>query len=141
MAYWSLSSIPELQHLPVRARRELLRRAVPMRTRVIMVVNPLLRGMIAQLIVVLLIAVTLGANRQEILVVAGLATIILVSLVSYLLQVRRIRGHIRREIIEQLAGERPPFCFGCGFDLRGTDAEQCPECGAPTVLPPKSSSA
>jgi hypothetical protein len=48
---------------------------------------------------------------------------------DYLYQMTRTRRVMRRAIAEALNGERPPFCFACGYNLQGCTGEKCPECG------------
>jgi DNA repair exonuclease SbcCD ATPase subunit len=43
---------------------------------------------------------------------------------------------LRSELAASFAGHRPPFCLHCGYDLRVTSADRCPECGRPVVIPP-----
>jgi hypothetical protein len=50
----------------------------------------------------------------------------------YLAELNRLRTTMRAEIAKAFAGQRPPFCFACGYDLRACDAPRCPECGKPT---------
>jgi hypothetical protein len=45
----------------------------------------------------------------------------------------RVRYHFVRRLIRDALfarGGRPALCFDCGYDLRSTDGDRCPECGA-----------
>lgn len=51
-------------------------------------------------------------------------------------QLEQVRQVMRRQIAEAFAGEMPPFCFECGYDVRVAGVmDVCPECGARLLLP------
>jgi hypothetical protein len=47
----------------------------------------------------------------------------------YLGELKGIRGRLRMEVAMGFGDERLPFCFSCGYDLRGSGEGRCPECG------------
>jgi predicted Zn-ribbon and HTH transcriptional regulator len=51
----------------------------------------------------------------------------------YQVVLQRVRAAMRTEIAEGFLGRRPPFCFGCGYDLRAFTDDRCPECGRPIL--------
>ena len=40
-----------------------------------------------------------------------------------------LRHAVRSVIRRTWRDGRPPVCYACGYDLRGTPADRCPECG------------
>ncbi|MEM9916154.1 MAG: hypothetical protein AAF911_14455 [Planctomycetota bacterium] len=50
------------------------------------------------------------------------------------LAVRSDRIRLRRAIAIYGDNYRLPVCARCDYDLRGSDSDHCPECGAPTRL-------
>jgi predicted Zn-ribbon and HTH transcriptional regulator len=61
--------------------------------------------------------------------ISAAVVVVASSVALYLYRLKRIRADMRRTLADAFLGERPPFCFNCGYDLRASDATRCPECG------------
>jgi hypothetical protein len=123
---WRIGDFPELEHLTPGQRAGVLAR-VPWWTYPIIVT----RAVIAGAFVGGIVAGSLASMAQppEVVAVGSALALALSSIGLYALQLARLRVLVRKSIADALRGERPPFCFACGYDLRGSDAACCPECG------------
>lgn len=64
-------------------------------------------------------------------------TTVIGGLLYYQHLVYRLRRGVREEMKRQLAGRPSPVCFGCGYNLEGSEkSDTCPECGAAVVVAP-----
>jgi uncharacterized paraquat-inducible protein A len=118
-----LSTLPELQHLTRKQRRMAIRRAVPVGTRFRLYFRPMLIGALMAAACTALVGIASTVLFVMLWMIA--------SVCLYTLDVRRLRYEIRKQIRDELAGERPPAGLRCHFDLRGCEGDSCPECGAP----------
>jgi hypothetical protein len=123
---WSIGQFPELRHLDPAQRKQVLRR-VPWWTYPLMMVLSMMAGLPVAIAATLLLSNDSAATGIFIF----LFTMALAGLCLYQYQLRRLRTAMRRAIQDGFAGQRPPFCFGCGYDLRGVRSDACPECGSP----------
>ena len=117
--FWLISQFPELDHLDPEQRAKVLSRA-PWWTYPLIIGRSFAPGAIViplGLCCTVHLAITIP-------VAVGLA------FWMYLRQINRLRTEMRAEIMEQYIGDRPPICLECGYDLRGSAADRCPECGA-----------
>jgi hypothetical protein len=51
---------------------------------------------------------------------------------------RRLRKRVQAIITAELGDGKLHHCLDCGYDLRGSDGELCPECGQPIRVAPPS---
>ena len=131
---WPWNRVPELAHLPARAREDLWS-AVSEETG---------RGQravwhvfLAFLLGCLLTGILMGYFHEHIpirrrIVDPLLAMPIVILPASVIAQHWRVtRRHVQARIRERFAGTRLPVCFSCGYNLRGLPDDQptCPECG------------
>jgi hypothetical protein len=124
--FWTIGQFPELDHLERRQRAVILA-SVPLWTYPVILVSSLIGGLIAGSILATLL-VWAGLK----LPVAGIVAVPLVALIAvamYALQISRLRVAMRQTIADAFQDDRPPFCFECGYDLRASKDEKCPECG------------
>ncbi|MEM6853090.1 MAG: hypothetical protein AAF593_01650 [Planctomycetota bacterium] len=141
--YFRLSSVPELQAFPREMRHVVVQRcfgyaaqipatsvapvmalvAVPTAGIFLGAVLSLFVSFVAPFPVVALLAVGFW-----VIATLGLAIAI------FPLAVRSDRIRLRRAIAIYGDNYRLPVCARCDYDLRGSDSDQCPECGAPTRL-------
>jgi hypothetical protein len=125
--HWLISRFPELDHLEPDQRAHLLRQ-VPWWTYPLIIGRAVIAALLIGVIAGVWLAAALGVSIAALAVMplaAGIAT----GLYGY--QLARVRGVMRRAIADGFRGKRMPFCFECGYDLRGLDAPRCPECGSP----------
>ncbi|HEY0009690.1 MAG TPA: hypothetical protein VGB55_13260, partial [Tepidisphaeraceae bacterium] len=54
------------------------------------------------------------------------------AMLFYVNQLAQVRRGMRGAIADGFRGQRLPFCFACGYDLRNHHADRCPECGSST---------
>jgi hypothetical protein len=123
---WKVSQFPELEHLEPGQRAAVLRR-VPWWTYWVMVVRAYLLG---SMIATVVGAVGLRGLPWALTIVTVVVVGVTTGVWYYLRQIGDLRGRMREQIAIEFSGRRPPFCFGCGYDLRGSGGETCPECGA-----------
>ena len=129
---WTIGQFPELDHLQPAERAALLAR-VPKWTYPLLVAGSLVQGL---LLGGLAFAYTFWMARSyPPSAVAGGLVAVAASLGLYRRHLGRVRTEMRRTLADAFIGERPPFCFQCGYDLRASDAERCPECGTSLKLP------
>jgi len=129
---WTLAQFPELDHLDPAARAQLLRR-VPWWTYPLIVVRAVFG---AGLLAGIAAGIVLQSFEPQVTAAALAAVAVTVAVWFYVLQLRRLRIELRKEVAERFRGQRPPFCFECGYDLRGLTMPSCPECGKPVVAGP-----
>jgi hypothetical protein len=126
---WSIGQFPELEYLEPGERAAVLG-GVPWWTYPVIVGRAVLGALVLGGLVVGMILRRVGPGVRW----AAYAVVVCgVAVGLYFLQLRRVRRLMRREIAVAFRGERPPFCFGCGYDLRGSGAGRCPECGRAIV--------
>jgi hypothetical protein len=122
---WLISRFPELEHLEPEQRAQLLK-GLPWWT------YPQLIG--RAVLGALLIAGVLGGalwssvDRQAAFILGSIVAVVF-GVWFYHQQLSVLRSFVRLEIAKAYSGERPPFCFKCGYDLRGSNEAACPECG------------
>ena len=130
--YWTIRQFPELQHLDAEHRAVLLRR-VPWWTYPLAIGRAAILGWGAGLIVwqmfALIVSFSGRPDFEGFTPWAGAAVGGLLAVGIYVLQMHRIRVVIRRVVASTYVGERLPFCFHCGYDLRESHGAGCPECG------------
>lgn len=125
--YWLISQFPELDHLEPDQRVRVLRQ-VPWWTYPLIAARAVFPSLLLSVLVGLRLAAILRSGSVmfvSIPLAAALATGL------YVYQLARVRSDMCRVIAEAFRGERTPFCFNCGYDLRDLDAARCPECGSP----------
>lgn len=127
--YWLISQFPELEHLERRQRAQVLAH-VPWWTYPVMVARAVLPALFLGAITAGLLAAGFGSDAAAFgaVPVAGA-----VAMFFYRYQLARLRTAMRQTILEALRGERLPFCFKCGYNLRDSIADRCPECGSPVL--------
>jgi hypothetical protein len=132
--YWRISSFPELNHLDPVEKADALSR-IPGWTYPLIIFGSFAVAMVVGGIAAAIASViTLARGSRD----AGPAwTLSIFSLVgwatwlaAYLWQIRRVRRAMRGEIARAFRGQKPPFCFACGYELRATTGGACPECGS-----------
>jgi hypothetical protein len=124
--FWTIGQFPELDHLEPAQRATLLRR-VPWWTYPQMAILAAVGAAgIAGAAAAIAYGVT-GSERAAVAVFVVAEGAAAVALYQVVLQ--RVRRAMRAEIAEGFLGRRPPFCFGCGYDLRAFTDDRCPECG------------
>ncbi len=123
--FWTIGQFPELDHLDAQQRRAVLAQ-VPWWTYPVMVSRAILLGTLLGVAGGMLVS---AWARSRVVGVGFVPVGVLVAVVDYLGSLRRTRMAMRGEIVAGFRDQRPPFCFECGYDLRGSDAGRCPECG------------
>jgi hypothetical protein len=127
---WRISEFPELDHLETGERADVLRR-VPGWTYPLLVARAVVGGLLAGGTVGMFVA----RRPNEVIFMTTLCAAGLVAVVIYQLQLKQLRRLMREELAKGFHGTRPPFCFSCGYDLRGTTGWHCPECGQGVLTP------
>jgi uncharacterized membrane protein len=123
---WTIGQFPELDHLKPAERAALLAR-VPWWTYPLLIVGSLIQGLVLGGICLgYSYAVTRSFNTSGIV---GLVITVVAAVALYHYRLGRVRADMRRTLADAFLGERPPFCFNCGYDLRASKETRCPECG------------
>jgi hypothetical protein len=124
---WLISQFPELDSLEPQQRTHLLSQ-LPWWTYPQIAVRAVF---IALCIVIIIggLAVEWIGLKQTLIVCAVLEVVF--AAMFYHRQLTTLRSFMRLEIAKAFEGQRPPFCFRCGYDLRGSTQAACPECGKP----------
>ena len=130
---WTVHSLPEVRRVPTSERAPLLTsslRAAPVSARLlalaafIMALVPVLAGL----------AVMLDVLRELVpplvLLAAAASYAAVVCLVAHQVYTRIVRATVRSFLRANWRSERLSVCLHCGYDLRGSAAGPCPECGA-----------
>ena len=125
--YWLISQFPELEHLEPRQRAQVLVH-VPWWTYPLMVARAALPALLLGGITAGVLSAGFGSDAAALgaVPVAGA-----IAVFFYRYQLARLRTAMRQTILHALRGQRLPFCFQCGYNLRDSVADRCPECGSP----------
>ena len=127
---WTIGQFPELDHLDPGQRARLLRR-VPWWTYPQMAI---LAAVGAASIAGAAAAITYGVvGSSTVAATAFVFVEVPAALGLYQVVLQRVRRAMRTEIAAGFRDQRPPFCFGCGYDLRAFSDDRCPECGRPIL--------
>lgn len=124
---WIEENHPEIAHFP-KAQRDQLRSEVTFR----LFRRPSVWLLIATSVLVSAVPLlTLRSlpNALPLPVVSvGMFACHMVVNVGIVLVIFRLRRHTLRDVLRDRQ-IRPATCFGCGYDLRATPGDLCPECG------------
>ncbi len=135
---WSVTQFPELQHLTEAQQRHVLR-SLPRFFHARVALGAAVGGLAASILFVG------GLGSQELInpmvnpMVTGVVLIVVAALVGcsiHLCLIALVRKSMRGHLVACFSGQRPPFCFHCGYDLREITEERCPECGKATRSDP-----
>jgi len=128
--YWSIGQFPELEHLDPWQRARVLRKT-PWWTYPLIVLRSVLPALALTTMAAGTAWITFkwDATALAYVLVAPAAAVGL-----YLFQIARLRVAVRNELARRFSGRRPPFCFSCGYNLRGTRGAFCPECGGKVLV-------
>ncbi len=129
--YWTIGALPELNHLSERERHHVLRTCAGPSVYFRLFRTAIFYGLATAAIS--LTIVSRYVPRDTTLIVSGIAAVLTV-IVSYQFCMRIIRADLRLTLINGFRGERLPICLGCGYDLKGIEGDQCPECGKGVVV-------
>jgi hypothetical protein len=130
---WTIGQFPELNHLEPDQRAALLA-GIPRWTYPLLIVGSLIQGL---LLGGLALGYLLLLKRSfQVSGIAAMSVALVASVLLYRYRLSRIRADMRRTLAEASQGERTPFCFECGYDLRASDATRCPGCGRELPPPP-----
>jgi hypothetical protein len=124
---WLISQFPELDHLEADQRAQVLAR-VPWWTYPLVTASAIVPAILLSAAIGACVAIGLRSIAAAIIIVPLTAT---TAIGLYAYQLSRLRTTMRRAIADAFRGERLPFCFECGYNLRDSDAARCPECGGP----------
>ncbi|HZK80741.1 MAG TPA: hypothetical protein VFC46_06725 [Humisphaera sp.] len=129
--FWSIGQFPELDHLDAVERTAVLNR-IPWSYYPRVIFQSIRWGLLCLVLgsffsgaVIFPISSWLG----EAGFFASSALAIFVTVNSYLQELKNVRRVIRTEVLKAFEGQRPPFCFSCGYDIRALPGDICPECG------------
>jgi len=125
--HWFISQFPELDHLEAHQRAQLLR-GLPWWTYPLILAAAVIPSLPLGALTTAWLAMTLRSGAAALF---GIPVAVATAAGLYVYQLSRVRRVMRREIAEAFRGERLPFCFKCGYNLRDSDAPHCPECGSP----------
>jgi hypothetical protein len=130
---WTVHGLPEVRRVPSSEREFLLAsslRAAPVSARLlalaafVMALVPVLAGLAAML------DGLRGLVPPRVLLVAAGGYAAVACLVAHQVYTRIVRATVRSFLRANWRSERLSVCLHCGYDLRGSAGEPCPECGA-----------
>ena len=135
-SYRSWHALPELDGVMTPAQRAGLRDAGWDRVRRTRLFWLLLVGYVLIFNVAALVLVfyesQLGRNGWIVLLVLWMSTALLIVPLGLVFRARH-RRWVAAECVRR--GKRPRRCLVCGYDLRGTPGNACPECGTELAPP------
>lgn len=124
--YWRISSFPELEHLSEQDRAQVIKRCVPWRIWLGLMVRCFAVGGVCSLLLTGLAAGLLELPGLSPLFECSLPVTLIVL---YQVQMILIRGSLRTFLEKAARTEPLTFCIGCGYNLIGNKSDRCPECG------------
>lgn len=133
---WTIRTLPELSHLTVAQRRELLKRYVGSRTYFAILLRSFLVAAATLAALAFFGAYSVGDALSP--VPAMVITSFLAmgaGIIWYRFSLLRIRAAVRYHLKIALKGDVLPVCLTCGYNLQSAVADRCPECGATTRVP------
>ena len=133
--YWTLSSLPELQHLTDAERKQVIAQSLGWKTRTFLIAKCIAVGMLTAIVCAILLNLAMDATKTPVDIVnqVNLISLPICCLAgcigSYQVWILRFRRQLRRYLQERReAGEDVPVCFKCGYAI-AHGISQCPECG------------
>ena len=127
--YFRLTSLPELRHLTLSERRELIRTSIGSSITRSIFPRSLGFGIMFGIVEMALIHASWLRDQFP-----AWFTLFLTSTVStfviYWIYLVRIRGGVLLYVEAQRKSHRLPMCLECGYNLEGVANSTCPECGA-----------
>src|SRR5690349_8331458 len=126
----SLFSIPELEALPPQARPKLIRGWLR-DTRWSLFGHGLLMFGFPLLVFVFMAIVSIPylAGQGEVYLTLGIIVLVCVGAVGLVWVRLFFLGELRNYVVDKEPTLRFNICPACGYDLRATPADCCPECG------------
>jgi len=130
--YWTIGTIPELDHLAGEQRRQLLKRCVGWRTYAALIARSLLVGLLASVAIFAALSPIVPSTSAA---VPFWTVLLVIAIAFYHFLLLRVRSALRLELKQTFRGEVLPMCLKCGYNLESVDGNRCPECGAPIRVP------
>lgn len=130
---WRISSFQELEHLSEDDRRRVLGEIAGPWTIVTMVARSVGIGFAFGFIPCALTPTRL--LPWPFAGVAAIAVVLACTAAIYQVHLIHIRGQMLTYLEKAAKKTRLPMCLRCGYDLRGSLGERCPECGMRIPVP------
>jgi hypothetical protein len=127
--WFRLSSLPQLQHLSPEQRKVLLAQVGAGKIVRGIIFRAVAMGVLAGLVASSIVGSM--TNRSDLLSALGFvvgAAVVGFAVYGWLLI--RVHGQLIQYFAQIRKEQRLPVCIKCGYDLEGSQAKTCPECGA-----------
>ena len=132
--FWTLRSLPELNHLDEQQKREVIRASMTWRHHLRMSMKVLLGATFFGMLPGSYLA---RGGDPWVIVITIMLSGAVAGLFVFQLEMANIRRSLRRFLFDHFRGKRLPVCLRCGYDLTDNQTDRCPECGANVVMPEK----
>jgi hypothetical protein len=130
---WRISSFQELEHLPDDDRRRIVREVAGPWTTFAMIARSFAIAFGCG--VIPCAAMPTSLLRWPFDGIASAIVVVASTAVIYQLHLIHIRGQLLTYFEKAAKKTKLPMCLRCGYDLRGSLGELCPECGMRIPVP------